>query len=144
MHGRVIGRTLWPATADQNPVVAWLNGKTWTDPEVPEVSWSYYVTDGQLIVARAGTSQTNSVPIDYGFGSGKHGVTFVALQPGDVPGLGPAGLEHRLSYAAANRSMVVTPGQEKRKGDRLAAHDVQEGRHLGPERASNVSNATPR
>ncbi len=46
------GRTLWPAAADNNPVVAWLDGKTWKDPEVPEATWSYQVKEGRLVAGR--------------------------------------------------------------------------------------------
>jgi len=126
-------RTLWPATADQNPVVAWLDGKAWKDPEVPEVTWSYHVKDGQLVAGRALDDRTESFPLDYGFGSGRHGVTFVALRPGGVPGLGPAGVEHRLSYFADGPSVAITPGQERLKRDRLAPRDVPWGKPMGPE-----------
>ncbi len=126
-------RTLWPATADQNPVVAWLDGKTGKDPEAPEITWSYHVKDGRLVAGSTAGGRTESLPLDYGFGSGKHGVTFVALRPGNVPGLGPAGLEHRLSYFADGPSVAITPGQERRKGDKLEPHDVPSGRPMDPE-----------
>ena len=93
-------RTLWPAQVGRSPVVAWLNGKTWKDPEVPEVTWSYQLRDDQLVAERTVAGRSETVSLDYGFGSGKHGVTFVALRPAANPGLDPPGLEHRLSFFA--------------------------------------------
>jgi Cytochrome c554 and c-prime len=126
-------RTLWPATADQNPVVAWLDGKTWTDPEVPEISWSYQVKDGQLTAWRAVDGRSETFPLDFGFGSGTRGVTFVALRAGADPGISPGGIEHRLSYFADGPSLGITPGQEKLKGGRLDPRDVHSGKPMGPE-----------
>jgi Cytochrome c554 and c-prime len=126
-------RTLWPAAADQNPAVAWLNGKTPKDPEVPDVVWSYQVKDGRLVAARIVDGRTESFPLDYGLGSGKHGVTFVALRPGAVPGLDPPGLEHRLSYFADGPSIAITPGQARSKGYRRDPHNVPAGRPMAPD-----------
>jgi hypothetical protein len=127
-------RTLWPARSDQNPVVAWLDGKTWQDPEVPEITWSYHVKDGQLVAERMDDGRSESLALDYGLGSGRHGVTFVALRPSSVPRLGPQGVEHRLSYFADGQLLAITPGQEKLKKDQLEPRDVHSGRPLAPER----------
>ncbi|HZW32800.1 MAG TPA: hypothetical protein VFF52_18950, partial [Isosphaeraceae bacterium] len=110
-------RTVWPAEPGRNPVVAWLDGTTWKDPEVPEVAWSYHVRDGRLVVQRTAKGRTETQPLDYGFGSGTHGVTFVALQPGAEPGLDPEGIEHHLSYFAQGRQMGITPGQERSESE---------------------------
>jgi predicted CXXCH cytochrome family protein len=126
-------QTLWPVTTGQNPVVSWLEGKTWKDPEVPEVTWSYHVNDGRLVARRTVGGRTESFPLDYGIGSGKHGVTFVALRPGADPGLDPAGVEHRLSYLAHDRSVVITPGQQGPAGDRLGPRDVPWGKSMRPD-----------
>src|SRR5437016_3887930 len=89
---------VWSTIGRRNPVLAWLDGKTWNDPEVSEVTWSYRVRDGRLVAGRTVAGQTETLPLDFGFGSGTHGVTFVALQSGTEPGLDPPGIEHRLSY----------------------------------------------
>jgi hypothetical protein len=133
-------RTLWPAKAgpNPNPIVAWLDGKTWKDPEIPEVAWSYHVRDGSLVAEVTAMGRTETHPLDYGFGSGTHGVTFVALQPAAEPGLDPPGIEHRLSYFAADRRLGITPGQERPEGasDRTTKerHDVPMGNPLTPDR----------
>ena len=91
-------RTLWPATTDQNPVVAWLDGKTGRRTRKSRKSPGRITSrtaDWSPVIRTVG-GRTESVPLDYGFGSGKHGVTFVGSGPVIFPGLGPAGLEHRL------------------------------------------------
>ena len=131
-------RTVWPAEAGRNPVVAWLDGKTWNDPEVPEVTWSYHVRDGRLVAERHMRGRTETLPLDYGFGSGTHGVTFVALQPGATPGLDPPGIEHRLSYFAGGRRMGITPGQHRPEAERdrpvKGPHEVPMGNPMKPDR----------
>jgi hypothetical protein len=124
-------RTLRRAIVDESPVVAWLVGKSWKDPEVPDLTWSYQVKDGRLVAQRASDGRDESLPLDYAVGSGRHGVTFVAVQAGARPGMEPTGVEHRISYVAHGPSIVITPGQEKRPADRLEPHDIRWGRTLG-------------
>jgi hypothetical protein len=124
-------RTLRRATPDQSPVVAWLAGKMWKDPEVADVTWSYQVKDGRLVAQRASDGRNESLPLDFGVGSGVHGVTFVAVQAGARPGMEPTGIEHRISYLAHGPSIAITPGQENRRAGRLEPHDVPWGRTLG-------------
>ena len=92
-----------------------------------------HVNDGRLVARRAVDGRTESFPLDYGIGSGNHGVTFVALRSGAGPGLDPAGVEHRLSYLAHDRSVVVTPGQQGPAGDRLEPRDVPWGKSMRPD-----------
>jgi hypothetical protein len=131
-------RTVWPAEPGRNPVVAWLDGKTWNDPAFPEVTWSYHVRDGRLIADRTAKGRTESRPLDYGLGSGTHGVTFVVLQPGAEPGLDPPGIEHRLSYFAAGPRMGITPGQERSGSDAdrpvSGTHDDLMGKPMSSDR----------
>jgi hypothetical protein len=127
-------RTVWPAEVGRNPTIAWLDGRTWNDPDVPEVTWSYRVRNGWLVAERTVDGQTETLSLDYGFGSGTHGVTFVALRDGALPGLDPSGLEHRLSYFAGGRRLGITPGQERSEQDRIGPHDVPFGKPMGPER----------
>jgi YD repeat-containing protein len=129
-------RTIWPAESGRNPLIAWLDGQTWNDPEVPEVRWSYHVRDGRLVVERTVDGHAETLALDYGFGSGTHGVTFVALQPGAEPGLDPAGIEHRLSYFALGRRLGITPGQERSESseERMGPQNVPFGKPNPPDR----------
>jgi hypothetical protein len=115
-------------------VVASLAGKTWKDPESPEVTWSYHLRDGRLVAERTIGGQTKPLRLDYGLGSGKHGVTFVALQPGDETAFAPAGIEHRLSYFAVGRRLGITPGQGRVKEGRAEPEHIPFGRPLVPDR----------
>ena len=54
-------------------------------------------------------------------------------RPGTVPGLGPSGVEHRLSYFTDGPSVAITPGQEKLKTDRLDPRNVPLGKPMGPD-----------
>jgi hypothetical protein len=119
--------------AEQSPIVAWLNGKSVSDPKYPDIRWSYQVRDNRLVVERTTGGRTESLALDYGLGSGKHGVTFVAID-GEKTKLGAAGIEHRLSYLANSPRLAITPGQEGSPRDRLhgvAAESVGFGRALG-------------
>jgi len=106
-HDRTLRR------AERSTIIAWLNGKTVNDPEHPGVKWSYQVRDKRLIVERTIGDRTESLALDYGIGSGKHGVTFVAIQGHQKTELDPSGLEHRLSYLAAGPRLAMTPGQAR-------------------------------
>jgi predicted CXXCH cytochrome family protein len=108
-------RTLWPAASSRNAILAWLDGATVADPEVPEVTWSYHLRAGTLQADRTVDGRTETIALDYGFGSGSLGITFVALQSGSEPGIDPLGIEHRLSYFASRRRLGITPGQERPK-----------------------------
>ena len=88
-----------------------MNGKSVSDPKYPDVRWSYQVRDDRLFVERTTGGRTESLALDYALGSGKHGVTFVAIQ-GEKTELDPSGIEHRLSYFANSPRLAITPGQE--------------------------------
>jgi len=129
-HGRTLRR------AERSPIIAWLNGKSVSDPKYPDVRWSYQVRDKRLIVERTIGGRTESLALDYGLGSGKHGVTFVAIQ-GEKTELDPSGMEHRLSYLANSPRLAITPGQEgsprvRHHGD--TAESVAFGHPLGRDR----------
>ncbi len=102
-------RTLSPA--EHSPIIAWLNGKSVTDPKYPDVQWSYHVRDNKLVVDRTADGHTESSILDYALGSGKHGVTFVSIQPGQTE-MTTSGIEHRVSYLANSPRLALTPGQE--------------------------------
>jgi hypothetical protein len=118
-HDRTLRR------AERSAIIAWLDGKTVSDPEHPEVKWSYHVRDKQLIVERTIGDRTESLPLDYALGSGKHGVTFLANQGRPKTELDPSGLEHRLSYLADGPRLAMTPGQ--------ARNGEQDPHHVGLE-----------
>jgi hypothetical protein len=120
--------------AERSSIIAWLNGKTVSDPKYPDVRWTYQVRDQKLVVERTIGAQTESLALDYGLGSGKHGLTFVAIQ-GDKTRLDPSGVEHRLSYLANSPRLDITPGQERTPRERHhgnAAETVAFGHPMGP------------
>jgi hypothetical protein len=102
-------RTLRPAASD--PIARWLDGRTIEDPEQRDVTWSYHLRDGVLSVERRGHGKTESLPIDFRFGAGNVGFTFVTVQQSG-PDAPPVGIEHRLSYLAVGQKLDVTPGQQ--------------------------------
>ena len=118
--------------AERSTIIAWLNGKSVNDPEHPRVKWSYHVRDKRLIVERTVGDQTESLALDYGIGSGKHGVTFVAIQGNQNTALDPSGPEHRLSYFADGPRLAMTPGQSTSREDphQVGSESVPFGRSL--------------
>jgi hypothetical protein len=126
-------RTLWSPEVGRHPVVAWLDGQSWADPDLPEVTWSYHLRDGRLVAERKAGDRTETLGLEYGLGSGTHGVTFVAIEPGSGSDAGPSGIEHRLSYFGAERRMDVTPGQERLQRGHVRPDQVPWGRSLSPE-----------
>jgi hypothetical protein len=101
-------RTLNPAGS--GPIARWLDGKTVEDPELPGVSWSYHLQSGALRVDRSEKGKTETVPINFGFGSAHTGITFVtAMNSG--PEAPAVGIEHRLSYLTVSGKLGLTPGQ---------------------------------
>jgi hypothetical protein len=126
-------RTLQPAKG--GPVIAWLNGKSVNDPKLTDVRWSYHTHDDQLVVDRTAGGQAESLVLDYAVGSGKHGVTFVAIL-GDEVKPAPSGIEHRLSYVAHKPALVITPGQEEVKPVRSPREGAESGAfglRMGPD-----------
>jgi hypothetical protein len=103
-------RTLRPAESD--PIARWLDGRTVGDPERTGVEWSYHLRDGKLSVDRREGSKVETLPIEFSFGSGHAGKTFVTTFKSN-PGVPPIGFEHRLSYLALGRKLAITPGQER-------------------------------
>jgi predicted CXXCH cytochrome family protein len=126
-------RTLWRAVS-RSPE-RWLPGKPFPDPEQPEIEWSYRLQQGVLFADRSQNGRTDSLPLELGVGSGKHGVTFVTTRPGleSDAGRGPSGIEHRISYNTAARSMAITPGQTAREQSLFGPTIVPAGRLLSPE-----------
>jgi hypothetical protein len=121
--------------AERSPIIAWLNGKSVRDPKYPEIGWSYQVRDQRLVVERNSADRTTSLALDFGVGSGKHGVTFVAIQAENSKPE-PSGIEHRLSYLPNGPRLDITPGQERSPQDRShrdMAESATFGRPLGPD-----------
>ena len=126
-HARTLG------LAAQSPIIEWLNGKSKSDPNYPDIQWSYQVRDKRLVVDRTRGVGTDSLLLDYAVGSGKHGVTFVAVQDGKTES-GPTGIEHRVSYLASSPRLAITPGQEgsqRDPHDSVAAERVGFGHRMG-------------
>src|SRR5579875_1424617 len=121
-------RTLRPAEKD--PIARQLDGRTVADPERTGVAWTYHFRDGRLSVDRREGGQSETLPIEFSFGSGQVGTTFVTtMKPG--PGSPPIGLEHRLSYLAAGRKLAITPGQQKDASPEPGSRITPSGRILG-------------
>jgi predicted CXXCH cytochrome family protein len=135
----------------------WLIGQRLRDPELADVHWSFHVTNGVLITERSQAGRTDRFPLEFGFGSGKQGVSFVTTQAA-ADGVKPAssmscaGIEHRLSYFATTRSLGLTPGHSRGSADEPDAELVPQGRCLTEDElrmcfschATTVSNRSPR
>jgi Cytochrome c554 and c-prime len=124
-------RTLHPALGIR--LVSWLNGRKVVDPELPGITWSYHVRQGRLMVDRELEGRTKSLSLDYALGSGKHGITFVALPEAGDPGAALLGIEHRMSYFPEHR-LGITPGQQRDIKRKLDEKAVDFGREVPPER----------
>lgn len=110
-------------------------GKHIRDPERPNVQWSYRLENGVLVADRLRGDQTQSFPLEFGVGSGKHGVTFVTTLEGAEAGssLGRSGIEHRISYVTATHSLAITPGQAAGESNSAGPAVVPQGRSLTAE-----------
>ncbi len=98
--------------AAHNPV-AKLSGAKFNDPEQKGVVWAYSVQGDKLTVERIENGKSDTFPIDFAFGSGHSGVTFVSVHM-PTGRLGESvDLEHRVSYYANRKNFGITPGQEK-------------------------------
>jgi hypothetical protein len=121
--------------AARSRILAWLDGRSAADPKFPDVQWTYRLRDDRILVERKDEGRTESLALDYALGSGKHGVTFVAIQGPEIKPA-PSGIEHRLSYLADGPHLAVTPGQERSPRVRQtadAAESVPFGRPMGPD-----------
>ncbi len=98
--------TLLPA--GRRALARQLDGKTVTDPENPEVAWSYQFRDGDLRIERTAAGQVQKWVVDYAFGSGHHATTFVNVLDASTPSI----FEHRLTYYAHQAELAITPGQD--------------------------------
>jgi hypothetical protein len=123
------GHALTLRRAASDPIARWLDGRTVEDPEQLGVAWSYHLRDGVLSVERREHGKTESLPIDFRFGSGNVGFTFLTVQkPG--PEAPPIGIEHRLSYLAVGQKLGVTPGQQGEGHTGMGTQIVPFGRLL--------------
>lgn len=103
-HARTLHR------AGETEIARWLDGRAAADPELPDQSWSYRLTDQQVHAERSESGQIVARhSLDLALGSGAHAVTFVSLI--DKPGEALQGLEHRLTYFRHSDALGVTPGQ---------------------------------
>jgi predicted CXXCH cytochrome family protein len=116
--------------AGSDPIAQRLDGQTIEDPERPGVVWSYQLRNGALSVDRREHGKAESFPIEFTFGSGHVGFTFVTTtKPGT--GTPPVGIEHRLSYLAVGRKLGITPGQQAESVAEPGTKIVPQGRLLG-------------
>lgn len=106
--------TLRPAAI--TAVAKWLHGRKVTDPEHPEVTWTYALHGDRLEVERAEGDQFHCFALEHALGSGTNGMTFVSTFPQKLPGHGETGLEHRISYFSNGPTMNISPGQGEARG----------------------------
>jgi len=109
-----------------SPLVERLDGVTVTDPERPDVTWTYRRQGETLTTERREAGDVERFVLEYAFGSGRHATTFVTLTSRDP--LDPALLEHRLTLFAHQSLPGVTPGQSLAG---KAAGNSPAGRHHG-------------
>jgi ssDNA-binding Zn-finger/Zn-ribbon topoisomerase 1 len=106
------GHALTLRAAASVPLARKLNGRAVTDPERPDVQWTYALRDGRFQATRSlndGTAER--FVLEYAFGSDHHATTFVTL---DAAAKRPA-LEHRLTHYSADDTFRITPGQSAEK-----------------------------
>jgi len=120
-------RTLRPAAS--SPIARRLDGRTIADPEQPGVEWSYHLRDGRFSVERREGAKVEALPIEFSFGSGQMGTTFVTTFPSHS-GAPPTGIEHRLSYRDAGRKPAITPGQGRGEPGEPGSRNTPSGRLL--------------
>ncbi|MFO0958939.1 MAG: multiheme c-type cytochrome [Isosphaeraceae bacterium] len=102
-------KTLHPIS--KSGVAQGLDGRSFPDPELPGVTWTYHYQDGTFTIERVEGDSTESMTADYAFGSDSHATTFVSVVEG--PRHAPAVFEHRLTHFAKGDRMGITPGQEE-------------------------------
>jgi hypothetical protein len=102
-------QTLRPA--GRTRIAARLEGKVVEDPEQRGVLWSYHLRGGQFSVDRQEKGKSETFPIEFCFGSGRVGFTFVTTARPGSDAL-PVGFEHRLSYLTEGQKLGITPGQQ--------------------------------
>jgi hypothetical protein len=126
-------RTLRPAVRSR--IAHGLEGRSVVDPEEPEVQWQFHFGDERAEIERREKNEDTRLPVDYVFGSGIHGVTFLSLKSAfaDPPPYGAA-LEHRISYYTKRHALDITVGQEASAPPSQGARIAPEGRWLDEER----------
>ena len=126
-------RTLWKSADGLSDKL--FISKHIRDPERPNVEWSYRLENGILVADRLRGDQSQSFPLEFGVGSGKHGVTFVTTLAGAEAGssVGRSGIEHRISYVTATHSLAITPGQAAGESNSSGPAVVPQGRSLTAE-----------
>jgi hypothetical protein len=121
-------RTLFPA--GQGTLAKRLDGQRIVDPELPGVEWSYHLHGNELEVQRREQGKEERMRLEFGVGSGKHGVSYVTITAGRAPSADLTGIEHRFSYFTASQKMQITLGQEQEDADRLKIPRTPFGRPL--------------
>ncbi len=101
-------RTLRPA--GRRALARQLDGTRFSDPEYPDVLWSYQYRDGQLHILRTDQAKVEDRIAEYAFGSGQHATTFVSVIDPKIPAI----LEHRITHYTQTGTLGLTPGQNAR------------------------------
>ncbi len=72
--------TLWPA--GEGPVARMLDGNRVADPELSSIEWMYHLRGKWLEVERIEQGKSERLNLEFGLGSGTHGVSFVTTAQG--------------------------------------------------------------
>jgi hypothetical protein len=131
-------RTLWPA--GKGSLARKLDGLHLADPELPGVEWTYHQSGKDFQVERREKGDVKRLVLEYGVGSGKHGVSFVTTVAGADPSVDRGGIEHRFSYFAPAQKLQVTMGQEQADASHLHLKLTAFGRELSPEKTLGCLN----
>src|SRR5262249_47566993 len=81
-------------------------------------------------VERREGAKVETLPIEFSFGSGQAGTTFVTTFPSQS-GAPPTGIQHRLSFRDAGRKPVITPGLERGDTDEPGTRNTPSGQLMG-------------
>lgn len=90
-----------------------LRGATVADPADPAVSWSFRFRNGALTIDRKAEGKSKTLKVSDVFGSGRHGLTLVTLDPQSTA-REPNGVEHRLTLYTHSGTWNVSPGHDFR------------------------------
>ena len=107
-------RTLRPA--GRRALVRQLDGTRFSDPEYPDVLWSYQYRDGQLHILRTDQAKVEDRIAEYAFGSGQHATTFVSVIDPKIPAI----LEHRITHYTQTGTLGSDPRPDRRDSYRPA------------------------
>lgn len=97
----------------RSPWAARLDGRSLRDPEQPEINWTIKGGKGTFEITRTEGDKVDRTPIEYVFGSGKHGLSFLTTEPAKSSTSDLQSIENHISYYAPGDRLDITTGQDK-------------------------------